>query len=326
MIAKIRIPLSFGFAPALWTPGDRTVRRAALLIFVFFFLLSLTRIDHFALDEKIYHYANVLNFYEHGWRAMFNPQYSAANTPLPYLLVAGLAHVFGPSLLPARVVTAGLSFFTLLIAMRLLKKSGADPLSAFVLLFYPYFFVNSFVFYAVNFGLFFALLALLILGDRYGRPDPLRYFGAGIALSLAVLCQQFYLVMPVALVATRMIGGIARRRSPFSAGGGRRTGGGRMAGEGQTTGEGWMAAELRMAGCHALLLAPLVLPALLFLQWKGLTHPNFRVFSLAFGASTVTALFFVTGFGFLPYLLQEAGKQKVWQWLLALAARTAPSR
>ena len=71
---------------------------------------------------------------------MFNPQYSATNTPLPYLLVAGLAHVFGPSLLPARVVTAGLSFFTLLIAMRLLKKSGADPLSAFVLLFYPYFF------------------------------------------------------------------------------------------------------------------------------------------------------------------------------------------
>jgi hypothetical protein len=37
---------------------------------------------------------------------MFNPQYSAANTPLPYLLVAGLAHVFGPSLLLARVVTS----------------------------------------------------------------------------------------------------------------------------------------------------------------------------------------------------------------------------
>ena len=320
MAAKTRTLLSFGFAPALWAPGERTVRRAALLIFAFFFLLSLTRIGDFTLDEKIFHYPNVLNFYEHGWEAMFNPQYSAANTPLPYLLVAGLAHVFGPSLLLARVVTVCLSFLTLLIAMRLLKKSGAAPVSAFVLLFYPYFFVNSFVFYAVNFGLFFALLALLILGDRYGRPDPLRYFGAGIALSLAVLCQQFYLVMPVALVATRMIGGIARRKSPAFAGGGRRTGGGRMAGEGQTTGEGWMAAELRMAGCHALLLAPLVLPALLFLQWKGLTHPNFRIFSLAFSASTVTALFFVTGFGFLPYLLQEAGKQKVWQWLLALAA------
>ena len=145
MIAKIRTRLSFGFAPVLWAPGERTVRRAALLIFAFFFLLSLTRIGNFTLDEKIFHYPNVLNFYEHGWGAMFNPQYSAANTPLPYLLVAGLAHVFGPSLLLARAITAGLSFFTLLIAMRLLKKSGAEPVSAFVLLFYPYFFVNSFV-------------------------------------------------------------------------------------------------------------------------------------------------------------------------------------
>src|SRR5262249_2083677 len=155
------------------------------------------RAGSFTLDETVFHYPNAINFYENGFDAIFNARYSAANTPLPYMIVAAIAKITGPGLVVARVVTAVFSFCAFVIAVRLLKKHGADSHSYFVLLFYPYFFNHCFVFYVANYGLFFALLALLVLDTN--EQGYLTSFVVGILLSLAVLCQQFYLVVPPAI-------------------------------------------------------------------------------------------------------------------------------
>src|SRR5579872_5270499 len=211
----------------IWNPATGNINRRgvqwlAFILFVFFFLLSLTKVGSFTLDETLFHYPNVINFYQNGIGATFDSKYSAANTPLPYIIVAGLAKLISPSLVLARIVTGIFSFFTLLLAMHLLNRQGAYPYSVFVLLFYPYFFLNSFVFYPVNYGLFFALLGLLAL-DRerkkngYGKEGKgyWRDLLAGVCLSLAVLCQQFYLVVPAAVCFARIILIMYKNRRPF---------------------------------------------------------------------------------------------------------------
>lgn len=266
----------------------------ALLIFVLFFMLSLARSGSFTLDESLFHYPNAVNFYENGVSATFNERYSAANTPLPYIIVAGFAHVTGMSLVLARVLTGLISFLSFLIAIQLLKKRGADSFSYFVLLFYPYFFVNSFVFYAINYGLFFALAGLLVLDKKENVPfAPLL---AGVCFSLAVLCQQFYLVVPAAIAASQAI--IALRHKEASL----------------------QSRLIKTCMDSLMLFLPLLIPIWLFMQWKGLTHPNFHVHSLAFMPTTITAIFFVIGFSFAPYLWQQRKALTPRHFLLSLAA------
>jgi hypothetical protein len=285
--AGLRSDNANSWKPATGNINSRQVQWLAFVLFALFFLLSLTKVGSFTLDETLFHYPNMINFYQNGLAATFNSQYSAANTPLPYIIVASLAKLVSPSLVLARIVTGVLSFFTLLLAMRLLNRQGANPYSVFVLLFYPYFFVNSFVFYAVNYGLFFALLGLLALDNEqtqtldnvhtekgYGRD-----FLAGICLSLAVLCQQFYLVVPVAIALSRTL--LTLRRAPL------------------------LPALTRTTIANIILMLPLSAPVFIFIRWHGLTHPNFHVHTLAFVPSTVTAILFVTGFCFIPYLVQS---------------------
>jgi len=267
--------------PATGNINRRQVQWLAFILFSFFFLLSLTKVGSFTLDETLFHYPNVINYYQNGLGATFNSEYSAANTPLPYIIVAGLAKLVSPSLVLARIVTGIFSFFTLLVAMRILNRHGANPYSIFVLLFYPYFFVNSFVFYAVNYGLFFALLGLLTLDREQEESSYGRDLLAGICLSLAVLCQQFYLVVPAAIAFARTILILYQKRRPI------------------------LPALVQTTVGNIFLLLPLIAPALIFIRWKGLTHPNFHVHSLAFIPSTVTAILFVIGFYFIPYLIQS---------------------
>jgi hypothetical protein len=273
---------------------------AALLglgVFAAFFLLSLTKIGSFSQDESEYHFPTMLNFYQNGWAAMFNDRYAAANTPLPYLIVALLAKAAGPSLLLARLVTAIVSFGAFLLAKTLLDRRGASPIAVAALLFFPYFFVHSFVFYAVNFGLFFLLAGLLVLQrSQLVRGGNLL---AGTLLSAAVLCQQFYLVVPLAVLLHRLL---ERLRIPAP----QRSG--------SITGE--------LVSC-ALLLAPLVVPTALFAAWGGITHVNFRVHSVMFSPTNITAILFVIGFYFLPYLLQVRREIPWGHWLIAFVASLA---
>lgn len=293
----------FGSSRIVGKPMPRSVGRdgwlspAALLgfgVFAAFFLLSLTKLGSFTQDESEYHFPTLLNFAQNGWAAMLNDRYAAANTPLPYLIVALFAKVAGSSLLLARLVTAVVSFVAFLLAKTLLDRRGASPFAVAALLFFPYFFVHSFVFYAVNFGVLFLLAGLLVL-----QRSPLGMGGnllAGAFFSAAVLCQQFYLVVPLAVLLHRLM---ERLTSPAPLQ------------LGSITGE---------IGSGALLLLPLVVPFALFAAWGGITHVNFRVHSVMFSPTNITAILFVIGFYFFPYLLQVRREIPVGQWLVAFVA------
>lgn len=270
------------------------IRIIAISVFILFFLISLTKIGTFTLDETLFHFPNLMNFYNNGLSAAFNAKYSTANTPLPYIIVAAVAKLSSPTLLAARLVTAVMSLFAFLIAMRLLNASGASRFCFFVVLFFPYFFMHSFTFYAVNYGLFFALLALLLLYNTQKNDSYGSYFAVGVCLSLAVLCQQFYLMIPVAILFPKFI-------TAF-----------RQNAEGRLV-------YLKDLFIKGLLLAiPMIVPLLLFKRWGGLTHPNFRFNSLDFGPTNLVGISFVTGFYCSPYVLQSL--RRINKWELSVSA------
>lgn len=265
-------------------------------IFSFFLLLSLLKVGDYTLDETVFHYPNLLNFYNNGWDAMFNGQYSAANTPLPYFIVAILAKLFSPSLALARIVTALISFSTFLIFVKLLESYAVSKYFSFSILLYPYFFVNAFVFYAINYGLFFLALALWLWQktENEKKASLSREFLTGLSFSMAVLCQQFFIVIPFAIIFYRGLSFFTakqiNRRQSFQ--------------------------QLFLS--NLLLAIPLLLPAVLFFYWGGLTHPNFSSHSLAFYPSTVVAILFVTGFYFSPYIFFRRKKIKTVEAIASL--------
>ncbi len=235
----------------------------------------------------------MLNFYENGLAATFNSRYSAANTPIPYIIVAAVAKLSAPTLLVARIVTGVISLFTFFVAMKLLKAFGTSKYCYLVLLFFPYFFVNSFIFYAINYGLFFAVLALWV----FYRSDNKLSFGTnlltGVFLSLAVLAQQFYLMLPVAMMIPRFFNLFSQKTVQKSL----------------TFG--------KMVLANVFLVLPLAVPFLIFLNWGGLTHPNFSQHSLSFYPSTIVAILFVTGFYCSPYVLQVIRQVSKWEFLIS---------
>ena len=281
-------PFNRSFAiPAGWFSKTQKAERiiasnfnaVTIMIFLFFLMLSLLRINRYTLDETVFHYPNFLNFYENGWEAMFNDRYSAANTPLPYFIVATLAKLFGPSLALARITTAVFSFLTLLLVVKLLDFRKVPYSQAIGFLFLPYFFVNAFVFYAINYGLFFLVLGMNYWKESLVKPSWANELLAGLFFSMAVLCQQFYVLAPVGIVIYKVIRFLINKEYSV---------------------QSKLVGELRSA---ALLTAPLVLPFSLFMAWGGITHPNFDSHSLGFYPTTIVAILFVIGFYFSPYLL-----------------------
>ncbi len=251
------------------------------IIFLCFLGLSLTQLGRFAQDETASHFPLALGFYENGLATMFSEGYSAANTPLPYIIVSVAAKLTSPSLLVARVVTCGISFLMFLTTVSLLRLYGSPLSLAFVLLFYPYVFVNSFLFYAVNFGLLFLVLMLLTLRRGEEHPSSSYNILAGLLLALAVLCQQFYAVIPAGILLAWFM---RFSRKQIRSG---------------------TPSFKSSAISTAFLAVPLVVPFLLFTFWGGLTHPNFRDHAIGFYPSTIVAILTVTGFYFAPFLLQS---------------------
>src|SRR5438874_11836520 len=108
----------------------------AALIYCLFFILSLFTFNK-ATDETIYHYPNILNFYNNGLSAIFNSHYSSANTPLPYYLVALIGKIIGPGIVQARIFTGIISFSSFILASRLLKRKATPQYTALIILFFP---------------------------------------------------------------------------------------------------------------------------------------------------------------------------------------------
>ena len=278
---EARSPVSSLFIEYHGSVTSRQTYLLACIIFVVFLGFSLARLDGYAHDETAAHFPNALNFYTNGLAATFNSQYSAANTPLPYIIVALAAKLTSPTLIVARVVTCVTSFLVFLVVVRLLEITGTARFLGFGVLFYPYLFLNSFVFYAVNYGLLFALLALMFILHTPRNASYVHDLIAGLFLALAVLCQQFYLVIPLAVLISRLVHTADEQ-------------------------EGMRRLSIRRAILStALLSAPMIVPFLLFIAWGGLTHPNFREQAIGCYPSPVVASLTVTGFYFLPFLFQS---------------------
>lgn len=272
----------------------RHIEILSFFIFLIFLIFSVSRIRSFAQDETVFHYPNMINFYENGLKATFNSQYSAANTPLPYIIVSLVAKLSLPNLLVARIVTAIISLLTFFTAMKLLTSLHTSKYCHLVLLFFPYFFMNSFIFYAVNYGLLFSMLALLFYYKSKDKLSVSTNFITGSLISLAVLSQQFYLLLPVAMAIPAFIIFLrdysTNKDSSFG----------------------------RMVLGRLVLFLPLVVPFYIFFNWEGLTHPHFKSFSFSFHLSILVAVLSVVGFYLSPFVLQLFKQLSKWEILLLI--------
>jgi hypothetical protein len=161
-------------------------------------------------------------------------------------------------------------------------------------LYYPYFFENSFVFYTVNYGVFFFVIALLLMKKTTSSNYYRNSLFVGLSLSMATLCQQFYLVIPFAILSFRF----------FEMARGKKLG---IASD-----------RYKFVISSLLLLLPMAFPALLFFRWEGLTHPAFEQHELVFNIPVVVSIFFVVGFYFIFFLAQHLKRIRRVDVLLSL--------
>lgn len=224
-------------------------------------------------DEKEFHYPTLINICKNPLNAIFSNEYLAANTPLPYYL-NWLNSTFVPiSLESVRVVTYIISLFSIYLIYRYIKKySGVKIEQAtkiiIIFLFYPSFIVCLYSFYIPNYGLFFIMLFFLCFDFKYGNNKQLL---CGLALSFAVLSQQYYLAIYSSLVATLLI------YYPFN---------------------------LRYYLKLLILSIFLIIPFYIFYQWGGFTNEKFRFHGVSLTLENFISVFLIIGVYLFPYFIQ----------------------
>jgi hypothetical protein len=197
-------------------------------------------------DEQLYHYPMVQSI-SFGQASDPHSDYSSAYTPLPYV-IGRLAFMLGGSLTAVRMLNF-LVFLACVVCFIFLAKKISRDYWALSLLFFlnPYFLRASYMFLLTNWGLLFALLAMNI----YVTKKDSRYWLGDSFLGLAVLCQQWMLVIVLGLLLFELQAVVIRK----------------------ITAATWVKSLLR----KTIMLAPAFL---LFYSWRGLTHPNFSSHSL----------------------------------------------
>src|SRR5947209_3161156 len=98
---------------------------------------------------------------------------------------------------------------------------------------------------------------------------------------MAVLCQQFYLVIPIAIIAARIITIVKNKNN-------------------RTSG-----LFKKLIVNNLFLITPLTIPFIIFFKWHGITHPNFYRHTLSFYPGTIVAVLVVTGLYFIPVIIQS---------------------
>jgi len=198
------------------------------------------------MDEMNYHYPLAQSISLS--RALApGSDYASAYPPLPYF-IANLFLRINDSLIMLRLLNFVVFFLAVWFFYQLAKKLTEDHLVLSLLFFLnPYLLKASYMFLLYNWGLLFMLIALNI----YFSQGKARHWLGDLFLLLAVLCQQWMLVVVLALMLYRLD------------------------------------LYLRKQISLGLLLKNIVgkfiviLPALLlFYSWGGLTHPNFASHAL----------------------------------------------
>lgn len=226
------------------------------------------------IDEYYNHLPVVEAIYSEG---MFNyilgGNYLAANTPLPYLFPLGIARTINhkPSLYITRITNFLISVIVVVLVYLLLFKLSGQFISysLLIIIFYPYFLKTSFTFYMGIYGILFMLLSIYFIDS-----SKLRYVVlSGLFCAAAILSQQFLIILPLALITYRFVFNYDKKF------------------------------DIKFLKETFLFSLPLILPVLLFIQWGGFTHPNFRFHGISFQLSNVTAILVILGLTLSPFIL-----------------------
>gem|GEM_PF-2259661 len=248
-----------------------------LYIVLYLAFCSLSFIQNTAKgDEKEFHIPTAININENLFATIFGEGYLSANTPLPYIIVDSAGQLFGINLIVVRTSTAIISFISLIMFSVLIGANSKKPVyyASLPFLFYPYFLMCSFVFYTPVYGLLFALLAFWFLLNIENRVSQFLF---GLSSSFAILSQQFYIVIPAAVIMWRVWLLVKDRRKTSS---------------------------IKKQIISILLISiPLLLPLWLFVKWKGLLHPMSQCHNISFHIENLTAVFTVLGLVFIPFVI-----------------------
>lgn len=245
-----------------------------VLSLIYLFLGSISLITkNIHLDEIESHLPTTVAFFNGGIAsALVMGDYRSASGPLPYILVAGL-HKFiniEPTVITVRLMNIFISLITILLFFSLINRNTIIPIHAvFILLFYPYFEKPSFFFYMAIYGLLFYLLFLLFL-EKVGA---INKFICGVALSMSILSQQFYLIL-LAPFGIRILNDFFNDRD-----------------------------KKKFLMEQFLFFIPLTAVAGLFFLWGGLTHPSYKSWGVEFRLEYLTAVLVVIGGTLLPFSL-----------------------
>jgi 4-amino-4-deoxy-L-arabinose transferase-like glycosyltransferase len=243
-------------------------------------------------DERDYHFPLSLKFASEFPKFDFITNYSSANAPLPYVLVATVMQVFGTHVYVARATTMIVSLTCMLLFASLVRRFLLDNrlLLVGLLFFQPHFVLTSFVFFTPLYGMVFAL-AFLVVWLREGPKDFRYCLTCGALLSLAVLSQQFYLMFVIPFVL-------------------------------DIVEQGWHHRSFGAKDMWSTLgfFIPLALPALLFYSWHGLVLPEFRFYKLSLRIENLVVFFIFCGFYFLPVGLQGVRTITRWKVLAVVGA------
>jgi len=198
------------------------------------------------MDEQNYHYPLAQN---NSLNKIINPDsdYSSAYTPLPYL-VANLVLKISGSLAALRILNYVVFLCAVWFFYLLAKKLTKDHLVLTLLFFLnPYLLKASYMFLLYNWGLLFLLIAL----NMYFSEGKARPWLGDLFLLLAVLSQQWMLVVVLALLLYQLDLYLKKQ----------------------------IAINLLVKSFIGKFIV--FLPVLLlFYSWRGLTHPNFVSHSL----------------------------------------------
>jgi len=225
---------------------SKSVLVYAAMAFILLFCFVSIFIAPSYMDELNYHYPMAQSI---SLQQAINPgsDYNSAYPPLPYL-VANLFLKIDSSLIKLRLLNFVIFLLAIWFFYQLAKKLTKDHMVLTLLFFLnPYLLKASYMFLLYNWGLLFMLIALNV----YFSQGKWRHWSGDFFMLLAVLCQQWMLVVVLALLLYRL-DLYLKRQIPLGL------------------------LMKSFAGKFFVFLPAL----LLFYKWGGLTHPNFASHAL----------------------------------------------
>ena len=242
-------------------------------------------------DEYNFHLPLAIQFYHTPvFKVITGEHYTSANTPLPYIVSAVLLKTFGlePDIYKLRLIN--LSVYILTITLLFFGYLKRDIWMLIIIACNVYLLKSAVMFYMSDWGLLFFFIFLIT--TRYMNEFPSALNMSILILSglFAIMSQQFYMVLPVAL----LIGTFKINNK-----------------------------QIILAPLPYVLVAvcTIILPALLFMQWGGMTHPNFTGYNpVEFAPTNITAVLAIAGFHLSPFILLKIAKERKVYWLCAVLA------